>query len=1430
MRKLFGIMNKKSFILILTFLGFVSLQAQNIIRPKVECPNGIYVNSYNGVLFYQRPDVSIANRNMRLEAVFYYNSSSNKKNYGYGNGWSLGSELRFVNDSLGIIIEQGDGRQDLYTRYGNSFEAPAGVFSTLSIEGDGYKLSYKDGTKYYFTDTVAKKVTQVRDRYDNAITFAYQNGNLISSTDISGRSLYFSWNNGLLSGMSTSFDDRTWSYQYDEKGNLTGVTDPMGYTVHYEYNKDNRIKTFTDAEGYSTHISYNIDGMAHRVKTDVTDKSIRYELANHQTIFVDYLSDANNQYTKYVWDEKGRLVEILNVNTSASTKFAFDDDNNMIRREDANGNVTTYTYDQNGNRLSETDPLGHTEYYTYENTYNKVTSYIDKMGHLYTYNYDSNGDLLQMNGPLNYKNTMTYNSFGQVQTISDALDNTYSFDYDNYGNTILSTNPLGNVTKMSYSPSGLRLTLTQANAGVIQTFYDKNERVVSVVDAMNNTIGLSYDKNGRINSYMDGRMNSINLIYDVLGRVIQSTDQQGGLRKYFYDAQGNLLSLIDEKGLVYKNRFNDCNLLKYSLSPLNDSICCYYDNMGNVIGLKMPNGRFVTTQFDALNRAVLQSDQLGVLSYCEYDANGNVLSCSDANGHNYSFEYDALGRLISMVDALGNVSYYSYDVVGNLITETDRNGHTKIYSYDAMYHLISETDPLGNVTNYSYDEMGNMVQKKNAMGGVTCYEYDLKSQLSKITYPDGTSRKYWHDANGNVTIVQDELGAMVYYTYNNVNQLVRVDYPSQTSDIYVYDLSGNLLSAINENAVVNYLYDDLGRLSSESINGVETSYQYDSDYQYVIMNYPSGKSYKQELDLRGRVQSVIDLMGNSVVASFMYNGINQVIRKDYDNGFSTSYSYDACGNVSEIFDNHQLLHYELCYDAEGNLIVRKDLANPAKSQQYFYDANDQLIEFLEGTVNECNTIVAPAITIQYDYNPLGAISSENTNGMFKEFSVNTLNAITSVMGDDEAFFRFDVVGNMVEDKDHSYQYNGRNQLAGVDQGNTSLYLYDALGRRIQRTVNEGGDSKTENYYYSGMNLIESDDVFSHDILSTVFSLDGQAIQSVNGTQCFYYHSDQNGSTVAMTKDNGLAVECYSYNPLGQVSFFDAEGNAQVASSINNNLLYLGDFWDNETNLSHNFAGGCFNYIVNSTTGQFTQKGTVINLLDGIYQQKASIDNNLLVGVYNIANTANGMANNEELIVSLFNSPFLQGIWAKYDLNYRLQNGVPISKTFSQYKEVMNELDNIGKMIDKTVKIIDATHAVTDIPQLIDGWKNSSLYDEKMVHFGCWIEDLYLDFCPPLAAVDWVYKKTAKFLYGEEPEGLVVLAMQGYGMALDCAGQALDNSCSAFQRSGYNNATIFQQTMADVINHPLNVVGNIWNLKSRLFNYGFELGEKWFPVK
>ena len=95
---------KRLIILLICSLSILSMDAQNIIRPKIEGPNGLYVNSYNGVLFFGRTDIETQNTAMPMQLRFYYNSSFNNVDYGYGLGFSLGYEMRYDNDTPESVV------------------------------------------------------------------------------------------------------------------------------------------------------------------------------------------------------------------------------------------------------------------------------------------------------------------------------------------------------------------------------------------------------------------------------------------------------------------------------------------------------------------------------------------------------------------------------------------------------------------------------------------------------------------------------------------------------------------------------------------------------------------------------------------------------------------------------------------------------------------------------------------------------------------------------------------------------------------------------------------------------------------------------------------------------------------------------------------------------------------------------------------------------------------------------------------------------------------------------------------------------------------------------------------------------------------------------------------------------------------------------
>ncbi len=1427
------------------------LQAQNIIRPKVECPNGIYVNSYNGVLFYQRPDVSVANRNMRLEAVFYYNSSSNRKNYGYGNGWSLGSELRFVNDSLGVIIEQGDGRRDLYTRYGNSFEAPAGVFSTLSIEGDGYLLTYKDGTKYYFTDTVSKKVTQVKDRYDNTITYTYQEGNLATASDISGRSLYFAWSNDLLSGISTSFDDRTWNYQYDENGNLTAVTDPMGYTVHYAYNKDNRIKTFTDAEGYSTHISYNTDGMAHRVKTDVTDKSIRYELAKRQTIFIDYLPDANNQYTKYVWDEQGRLVENVNINTGTSTKFAYDDDNNLISREDANGNTYTYTYDENGNQLSATDPLGYTESFTYEDTFNKMTSYTDKMGNYYNYQYDEHGDLLQMNGPLNYSLSITYNEYGQPLSMTDANGNTSHYGYDRFGNLISLTDPLGFVTTMTYNLAGLPLTQRLPNGALSTLIYNEADCLIEFVDALNFSTKMQYDRKRNMVGYTDALNNAFSLSYDAIGQMISSLNPDGARTRFYYSSN-HLSKIVDalnhEKRFVY----GDNNQLVMSINAINDTIRRTYDNVGNLTSVSMANGENIVYQYDVLGRLESASDQIGTFYVYHYDANNNVIQKEDALGHSEFFIYDALNRLIQHIDALGNSEYLSYDNSGNLLTYLNKNGDATIRSYDAKGRLITQTDAMNNITTYSYDFKNNPISVTDANGNTTTYEYDLLRQLKKITFPNGKTRRFWHDGKGNITVQENEAGEQTTFTYDEVDRLTAIHGIDRSNEYstFQYDLVGNLIGATNQNATSTLTRDALGRLLSEEINGVMTSYSYNTEERTIGVTYPSGKQVLETHDIRSRTTGIY--VNGGAVASFEYDNANALLSRTYANGAVTYFSYDELGRLNHLYDNHDVLNYQLVYDASNNLLARKDLINSENSQTYSYDALDRLIDYKTGIMNDDYQISAPMCHVSYGLDALGNRTDVIENGVTTQYTINTMNAYTSIVGPgSNQVLVYDDKGNMTSDGIHTYQYDINNRRISVDNGNSAVYKYDALGRLIQSQFPSDQQTTVENYCYAGQRMIEQKDETGNLVSSHVFGLNASdALQSTIGNSQYYLQKDQTGSTVAMIDGNASVLEKYNYDAFGNVSFFDGNNNAINESSLNNQFLYRGRYLDGFT-MSYQFHEQTYNPVLGRNTE--INKDVFSNTMN-LYSKT---ENNILKSKGKISGGLDAISGlgsiNEFLKLSGNINVGDNGLLYAVTENGYIFHGNQHVKIIGSLDDILGNVGKVGKVLGN---IASVTSALIDTYDYLTNLQPTSSFEEEFENagrYGGGVLGGYLGglvggvggaaigaaigtaICPGLGTlIGGVIGGLAGGYFGSKAGRNIGQEIGGYsgrgwGMMTDLAVNRLERDCERFKQDGYDNASIMQQTFADVVNHPLNVVGNAWNLGKRLFNFGYELGEKWFPV-
>ncbi len=1211
-------------ILGLTILNFQlsTLNSQNIIRPKISCPNDIYVNSYNGVLFYQRADLSIPNRSMPLEAVFYYNSSYADTNYGYGRGWTLGYEYRYTADSSGVTIMTGDGRKDTYT--GNTggshvtYTAPAGVFHTLTADSNGYILRTKEGVQYIFADTLSKCVTQIRDRNNNTLHFAYTNGRLDSISDDNGRAIILTWTDSLLTSLRANVGDRTWYYAYDTLGNLVSVTNPMNYTVHYGYDKSNRINRFTDEAGYSTLISYTDEGRVHRVKTDLTDKSIRYDQASNQTVIIDYMGAdsllpaevfGHNQFTTYRWDNRGRVIEKTGNCCGYTSKLTYDNDNNIIRSEDANGNVTTYTYDSIGNMLSMTDPMGYTEHFTYEPLYGNPTSYTDKLGHQYTFSYDGQGNPTAVNGPLGSSIQLTNDAYGQMTSNTDALGGVTTYTYDQYGNMVSSTNALGNTSSFQYNAYGEKTTTTSPMGASKQVSYDRLGQATAYLNPLGNRTSITRDNRGNITDVVNALQQQISVHYDALNRPDSLIDALHGTKTLVYNAQGIPIQAKDALNNAIRLKYNERNQVILAVDALSDSNHYEYDAVGNLIMATLPNGRQIVYTYDANSRQVQVADQYGIIQKTLYDAMGRTKASINANGDTIHMTYDALGRLTQSTDPLGHTEQYSYDLAGNMLAHTDANGNTTYYTYNTIGQLISERDALNNVTTYTYDSDGNLTSVTDANGNTTFYQYDAIGQLTIITFANGKTQQFWYDAVGNVIRHKDEAGNQTVMTYDANGNLLSRTYPDGSSDQFTYDLNGNLLTANNANANLTFTYDANGQVLSETISTTFNSqpstlnYEYEQRNGHIQITYPSGRTIEEHYDLRGRLSTIFN--SPDTIATFTYTPTNHLASRTYANGDHTTFSNDAANkltNISSLNSQFSILNLNYSYDPAGNILSRIDSLRPNRSETYAYDAILRLTEFRRGVANNSGVIPNPLKQVQYTLDALGnrlgvRTSSSVGSNVVVNYSHNNMNAYTTVGSET---MQYDGNGNMLSDGSHTYQYNYRNRMISVDNGGTATYQYDALDRRISKST----ATDTIQYYYRGVQAIEE-----RTATDTTTYIYGTAIDDIlsmrRNNQDYYYHKNHLGSVMAITDSTGTIVETYDYAPYGTPIIYNVAGTEIATSTIGNTILFTGREYDYETGLYYFRAR-----TINHAFGRFMQHDPMI-YIDG-FNQYEYVEGNPLI--------------------------------------------------------------------------------------------------------------------------------------------------------------------------------------------------------------------------
>jgi len=1072
------------------------------MQEEISAIFGDPINVLTGNFYYTKKDLTISGK-YPLEFKRFYNALGNLDGV-LGLNWTHNYNIRLFDNGEQVHIMFDDGHVETYTRLDDGFYvAPIEQTKVLMPSDDGgFTLTLQTMQQYHF-DAIGA-LCCISDTNGNKTILEYEgDGILLSKVTTASGSLSFDYNdNGRISNVSDHIGRKV-SFEY-EQDYLTKVIQPHGAEFKYEYDASNLISKVTDVQGIES-IQNVYDEKGRTIVQHMADGGVMYLAYDDERMITTTTDQAGNKVDHYR-DEKYRTVKIEY--GDCNEHFEYDEFNNRTKYVDRCKNVYRYEHDVYGNMTKVIDPLGNTTSTEYNN-FNKPVKIAQSNEGIISFTYDDYGNMLRVVDPIGRETSIAYDNAGIAKTLTlpDASQNIV--EHDERGNIIAITDGLGIRTQYEYD--GLNRVAKSINAEGATTTFEYNIRgdISKVTDALGNTRSYEYNLAGQVTRMTDFDRGTLDYTYNSIGKLEQITDKAGGIIKMGYDLLWNVTSITDPSGETVSYEYNRYNRLIRSIDTEGNSTEYRHDHNGNVIATISPLGAETKIKYDALNRQSEIIEPDGAITKLTYDKVGNITEVTDALGNIVKREYDIAGQLIKRIDPLGNVTTFTYTVLGKIENIINAQGERQTFTYYPGGRIKSVSLPNGESTNYEYDNNGNIIRITDALGNVTTRVYDSLGRVIQVINPLGHSRKFAYDALENITETADENGNVTQYKYSPLGDIVEV-----------IDAAGNS---------AKYTYDAMSRLTGLMLMGDEvqiTTYELNKKGEVIAVTSPLGDIVKYNYNQDGNVTSKLDQDGLTTL--YDYNLVGKLSKISYADGKTVEFSYNALKQLTEMRDwlgttkiePDALGRATKITDFDGNEVnyawnsigKKEKLTYPDGSEvNYTYNAAGQLMQ-----------VKAGADITSYAYDNVGRIAERLLpDGTTTNYEFNARGAFASLThaknGNilDQFKYTYDPVGNITQIEKHR---------VGVEADNGIFrYAYDPLSRLVEAA--HGHSTKTYGYDSIG-NRITS----VHNGIQTdhIFNARNQLIKTTAGDDITEYTYDLRGNLTNMT-ENGILTAAYTFD-------------------------------------------------------------------------------------------------------------------------------------------------------------------------------------------------------------------------------------------------------------------------------------------------------------
>ena len=460
---------------------------------------------------------------------------------------------------------------------------------------------------------------------------------------------------------------------------------------------------------------------------------------------------------------------------------------------------------------------------------------------------------------------------------------------------------------------------------------------------------------------------------------------------------------------------------------------------------------------------------------------------------------DVAGNPVSPTEDGTVVVTNTYDRINRL----DAAGESWKTHYDAQSRPVTQTRPSGHSEATEYDKLGNRTAFINAETNAIRYGVDAQGRVTAITNAIGNTTRFGYDDSGNVAWRQNADSNLVNYTYDTLNRLTSVSYKGDCQKNFTYDANGNCLTASGLIGTNIYAYDVMNRLTSSTIRVHSHSFavqnKYDANGNRTNLIYPGGLSVGYAYDAENRLIGVTaNHAHNAKHFTFAYDGASRLTGLSYPNRVHSTFGYNAEGQVTNFtydgFIRRQNTRNALGFKSTET--INAGLAPqspPARQLQKTHNAANQLTG---------EQIVTGSVTSQLVY-------AYDDNGCLKEISKNP-----------------------GPNPDVTYTYDYENRLSSVQSATFAVhYQYDTEGARIARTCNGVTTYFIPDPVDGLKRPLAEADAQGHITRYYVWSGARLLCHIEADGRPRYYHSDELGSTLALTDEYGVTDQ-FAYMPYG----------------------------------------------------------------------------------------------------------------------------------------------------------------------------------------------------------------------------------------------------------------------------------------------------------